>query len=150
MNIFSWFGVAAAAGVVINDNLVLIDYLNQRRAQGVAAMEAVVESGVQRFRPILLTSVTTFIGVLPMIMDRSVQAGFLRPMVVAMGSAVLFALLVSLFLVPSLYLIGTEIRRLYLWIFTGQDYRKIGDRFTGIDVDVLGEAHSSVAPDPAE
>ena len=150
MNIFSWFGVAAAAGVVINDNLVLIDYLNKRREQGAPAMEAVVESAVQRFRPILLTSVTTFIGILPMILDRSMQAQFLRPMVVSLGSAVLFALFVSLFLVPSLYLIGTEFRRYYLWLFKGEPFRKIGERFHGVDVDVLGEASTKVAAEPAE
>ena len=150
MNIFSWFGVAAAAGVVINDNLVLIDYLNKRRKLGVPAMQAVIESGVQRFRPILLTSVTTFIGVTPMILDRSVQADFLRPMVVSLGSAVLFAMFVSLLFVPALYLIGTELRRYFLWAIKNEPYRPIGGRFEGVDVDVLGSADTGRSGQPAE
>ena len=134
MAMFSLFGIAAAAGVVINDNLVLIDYLNKRREHGAGALQAVVEAGVSRFRPILLTSVTTFIGILPMIMDRSAQAQFLKPMVVSLGFAVIFALFISLLLVPALYTIGVEVKRFFAWMWSGAPYRPVGDRF---DEDLL-------------
>ena len=128
--LFSFFGIAAAGGVVINDNLVLVDYVNRRRAEGAGAVQALIDAGVSRFRPILLTSVTTFVGVLPLIAERSISAQFLRPMVVALGSAVIFALFVSLLLVPALYAVGTEIGRIFK-VFKGTPYRPIGDRYEG-------------------
>ncbi len=127
---FTVFGIAAAAGVVINDNLVLLDSVNRRRFQyGEGAVQAVVDSAVSRFRPILLTSVTTFVGVLPMIAERSVQAQFMKPMVVAMGSAVAFALFVSLLMVPALYLVGAEIARFFRWMWNGEPFRPIGSTY---------------------
>jgi len=110
MALFSFFGIAAAGGVVINDNLVLVDYVNRRREEGAGAVQALIDAGVSRFRPILLTSVTTFVGVLPLIAERSISAQFLRPMVISLGCAVIFALFVSLLLVPALYAVGTEVR----------------------------------------
>ncbi len=124
--LFSFFGVGAAAGVVINDNLVLIDYVNRLRARGVNAFRALVSAGVTRFRPILLTSVTTYLGVLPMIAERSTQAQFLKPMVIALAFAVLFALLLTLVLVPALYAIGSDIARLSRWAWKGEPLRFIG------------------------
>lgn len=129
--LFSFFGIAAAGGVVINDNLVLVDYVNRRRAEGAGAVQALIDAGVSRFRPILLTSVTTFVGILPLIAERSVGAQFLRPMVIALGSAVLFALFVSLFLVPALYAVGTEFGRAVKAYFEIRPYRPIGDRYDG-------------------
>ncbi|MAK62965.1 MAG: RND transporter [Ponticaulis sp.] len=126
---FSIFGIAAAAGVVINDNLVLIDNVNRRRQLGFGAVQALVESAVNRFRPILLTSVTTFVGVLPMIAEKSVQAQMLKPMVVAMGSAVAFALFVSLLFVPALYAVGAELARLFRWLWSGRPYQPIGESY---------------------
>ncbi|WP_020400909.1 efflux RND transporter permease subunit [Kordiimonas gwangyangensis] len=111
MAIFSYFGVAAAAGVVVNDNLVLVDYCNKLRERGMAPMEAIVEAGVARFRPILLTSVTTFVGLMPMMMERSIQAAFLQPIVVALASGVLIAFFVTLLMVPALYSIGDDFNR---------------------------------------
>ncbi|WP_417450010.1 efflux RND transporter permease subunit [Kordiimonas sp.] len=108
MAIFSYFGVAAAAGVVVNDNLVLVDYCNKLRERGMTPKEAIVEAGVARFRPILLTSVTTFVGLVPMMMERSIQAAFLQPIVVALASGVLIAFFVTLLMVPSLYAIGDD------------------------------------------
>ncbi|MEO0816680.1 MAG: efflux RND transporter permease subunit [Pseudomonadota bacterium] len=131
MAMFSFFGIAAAGGVVINDNLVLVDFINRRRAEGAGALQAIVDGGVSRFRPILLTSVTTFVGVLPLIMERSVQAQFLKPMVVSLGSAVTFALFVSLLLVPAMYAIGVEIHRFFNWSWHGRPYRTIGDTYSG-------------------
>ncbi|WP_262694074.1 efflux RND transporter permease subunit [Kordiimonas aquimaris] len=109
MAIFSYFGIAAAAGVVINDNLVLVDYCNKLRDRGMSIQEAIVEAGVARFRPILLTSVTTFVGLVPMMLERSIQAAFLQPIVVALASGVLIAFFVTLLMVPCLYAIGDDI-----------------------------------------
>jgi len=109
MAIFSYFGIAAAAGVVVNDNLVLMDYCNRLRDQGLSEREAIVEAGVARFRPILLTSITTIVGLLPMMMDRSIQAAFLQPIVIALAFGVFFAFFVTLLLVPSLYGIGIDV-----------------------------------------
>ena len=109
MALFSFFGIGAAAGVVVNDNLVLVDYVQKLRGQGIAAMDAVIEAGVARFRPILLTTVTTFVGLMPIMAERSTDAQFLKPAVVSLAFGVLFALFVTLFLVPSLYCVGEDI-----------------------------------------
>jgi len=106
---FSFLGIGAAAGVVINDNLVLVDQIQRMRREGTSVNEALVEAGVRRFRPILLTSVTTFIGLMPMMAERSTQAEFLKPMVVALAFGVALATFVTLFLVPALYRIGVDI-----------------------------------------
>lgn len=108
MAIFSYFGIAAAMGVVVNDNLVLVDYCNRLRERGLGAKEAIVEAGVARFRPIMLTTVTTFIGLVPMMLERSIQAAFLQPIVVSLASGVVIAFFVTLFMVPSLYAIGDD------------------------------------------
>ena len=154
MAMFSLFGIAAAAGVVINDNLVLVDYVNRRRDEGIGAIQALVDAGVSRFRPILLTSVTTFVGILPLIAERSVQAQFLKPMVVALGCAVAFALFVSLFLVPALYAMGVEIGRIFRWSWGGRPYRRIGETYSGeanIDnEELIGTSGEDVRPHPAE
>ena len=110
MSIFSYFGIGAAAGVVVNDNLVLVDYIIKLRDQGKSAFESVVESAVSRFRPILLTSVTTFIGLMPIMAERSTDAQFLKPAVLALAFGVLFALFVTLLMVPSLYCVGEDFK----------------------------------------
>ncbi|WP_346836678.1 efflux RND transporter permease subunit [Microbulbifer sp. SAOS-129_SWC] len=112
MAIFSYFGIAAAAGVVVNDNLVLMDQCNRLRAQGMEPMKAIVEAGVSRFRPILLTTLTTIAGLMPMMMERSIQAAFLKPTVVALAFGVFVAFFVTLLLVPSLYAIGVDVSTL--------------------------------------
>ncbi|MEM7707075.1 MAG: efflux RND transporter permease subunit [Pseudomonadota bacterium] len=112
MAIFSYFGVAAAAGVVVNDNLVLMDHCNRLRDQGMARRDAIVEAGVARFRPILLTTVTTIIGLIPMMLERSIQAKFLQPIVLALASGVFVAFFVTLLLVPAIYAIGLDVSEL--------------------------------------
>ncbi len=145
LGLFSVFGIIAAAGVVINDNLVLIDYVNRLRREGMGAFQALVEAGTARFRPILLTSVTTFIGVLPMMMERSTQAQFLKPMVVALAFAIVFALFLTLFLVPALYALGSDIGRYFKWLWNGERFHLIG-------ANEIEEKRSggSAAPQPAE
>jgi multidrug efflux pump subunit AcrB len=112
MAIFSYFGIAAAAGVVVNDNLVLIDYTNRLRDKGMKPLEAIVEAGVVRFRPIMLTTATTIVGLTPMMMERSIQAKFLIPIVVSLVAGVFFAFFVTLLMVPALYAIGVDITEL--------------------------------------
>lgn len=154
MAMFAFFGIAAAAGVVINDNLVLIDYVNRRREEGAGAVQALVDAGVARFRPILLTSVTTFVGILPLMAERSVQAQFLQPMIVSLGYAVAFAIFVSLLMVPALYAVGVEIGRVFRWTWGGKPYRQIGEGYTGhvtLDEEALmGTSRDGPAAQPAE
>jgi len=93
----------------VNDNLVLIDYTNRLRERGMKAREAIVEAGVIRFRPIMLTTATTIVGLTPMMMERSIQAKFLIPIVVSLVSGVFVAFFVTLLMVPALYTIGIDI-----------------------------------------
>ena len=125
--LFSFFGVGAAAGVVVNDNLVLIDTVNRLRAEGEGALSALVKAGVSRFRPILLTSLTTFLGLLPLMFSRATDAQFLMPTVVALAWGTFFALFVTLFFVPSLYVIGVDIARFYRWAWTGKEQAEFGE-----------------------
>lgn len=109
VSMFSIMGVIACAGVVVNDNLVLIDRINNLRAEGMDLVDALLQGATDRFRPIVLTSVTTFVGLLPIMLETSVQAQFLIPMVVSLSFGVIFATGVTLVLVPALYLLGDDI-----------------------------------------
>jgi multidrug efflux pump subunit AcrB len=121
LSILSMFGVVALAGVVVNDNIVLVDWVNQRREHHDTLFEAVRTAGASRLRPILLTSLTTFGGLTPLLLEKSVQARFLVPMAVSLGFGVMFATLVSLVLVPSLYLVLDDVRsavaRSWNWLY---------------------------------
>ncbi|MFT4994706.1 MAG: multidrug efflux pump subunit AcrB, partial [Paraglaciecola sp.] len=119
LSMMSTFGLIAAAGVVINDSLVMTDFVNQRRRQGHGIKEAVTEAGCARFRAITLTSITTFAGVLPIMFETSLQAKFVIPMAVALGFAVLYATLVTLILVPCLYMILEDLKAGILAGYTG-------------------------------
>jgi multidrug efflux pump subunit AcrB len=110
LSVISMMGLVALAGVVVNDSLVLIEFANRRHKEGLSAGEAVREAGVRRFRPIMLTTLTTFGGLAPMIFETSRQARFLIPMAISLGFGILFATVISLLLVPSLYLIVEDIR----------------------------------------
>lgn len=147
--LFSYFGVGAAAGVVINDNLVLIDFVNRLRANGVGAFQALVDAGVQRFRPILLTSVTTFLGIFPMMAEQSTQAQFLKPMVVALGFAVIFALFLTLILVPAMYGIGVDIARFARTVVSGKKQPSLGHDYSDTDF-AHGELPGHLDKAPAE
>jgi multidrug efflux pump subunit AcrB len=109
ISMLSLLGVIACAGVVVNDNLVLIDRINQLRAAGHGVVESLLQGGEDRFRPIILTSLTTFVGLLPIMSETSMQAQFLIPMVTSLSFGVLFATGVTLLLVPSLYLFGEQV-----------------------------------------
>ncbi len=119
MSVLSILGMFAAAGVAVNDNLVLLDYVHKLRDRGVDGAQALVEAGVRRFRPILLTSLTTFVGLLPLLTERSLQAQWLIPIGISLAFGVVFALLVTLFFVPALYGIGADIRRFCIRHWTG-------------------------------
>ncbi|MDG2471990.1 MAG: efflux RND transporter permease subunit [Pseudomonadales bacterium] len=110
LSMFSILGMMACAGVVVNDNVVLIDRINTLRRSGFSAKRAVLTGAIQRFRPILLTSVTTFLGLTPILLETSVQAQFLIPMVSSLSFGVLFATFVTLLFVPALYLVGDDIQ----------------------------------------
>lgn len=114
ISLLSLSGMIAVAGVVVNDNLVLVDYINRKRKQGVELIQAIHEAGAVRFRPIILTSITTFAGLTPLMLERSVQAQFLIPMAVSLAFGVLFATVVTLLLVPASYFILEDIRHKFL------------------------------------
>lgn len=113
ISLLSLSGMIAVAGVVVNDNLVLVDYINRQREAGVELTRAIRDAGAARFRPIVLTSLTTFAGLTPLMLERSVQAQFLIPMAVSLAFGVMFATVVSLLLVPASYYILEDVK-LYL------------------------------------
>ncbi len=113
LSILSFFGIVALAGVVVNDSLLLIDRVNINRREGAELQTAVLDGAVRRFRPILLTSLTTFFGLSPMILESSVQAQFLIPMAISLGFGILFATGITLILIPSLYMILEDVRGLF-------------------------------------
>ncbi|MGW8161911.1 MAG: efflux RND transporter permease subunit, partial [Desulfobulbales bacterium] len=114
LSVLSLFGIVALSGVVVNDSLVLIDFANRRRHQGIKARAAIHDAAIHRFRPIMLTTVTTFGGLSPMIFETSRQARFLIPMAVSLGYGIVFATLITLIIVPSVYLIIDDIRNLFV------------------------------------
>lgn len=106
---FSMLGIVALSGVVVNSSLVLVDYINRQRREGVSIHEATMNAGVIRFRPIMLTSVTTFVGLVPLMATASPATAFVIPMAVSLAYGVLFATFITLFLVPALYAIAEDL-----------------------------------------
>jgi len=119
LSIMSVLGLLALVGVVVNDSLVLVDFVNRKRHEGYSLLRAVSTAGVVRFRPILLTSLTTIGGLTPLLLEKSQQAQFLMPMAVSLAGGLTFATFLTLFLVPMVYLIfediGNGLRKAYLW-----------------------------------
>ena len=113
ISIMSLCGLVALAGVVVNDSLVLVDYVNRQRALGMSAKEAAWSAGARRFRPIVLTSLTTFAGLMPMLWETDMQARFLIPMAVSLGYGILFATAITLILVPSVYLMLEDVKNVF-------------------------------------
>jgi len=124
LSLMSLFGVVALSGVVVNDSLVFIDFANQKRREGADMHDAVVAAGIQRFRPIILTTLTTFFGLMPMILETSRQARFLIPMAISLGFGILFATGITLLLIPSLTMIledcGRGLKK-FISILLGRD-----------------------------
>ena len=114
MSILSFCGIVALTGVVVNDSLVMVDFITRRENEGMPRFMAIRAAGIRRFRPILLTSLTTFLGLTPMLMERSLQARFLIPMAVSLAFGILFATVITLILIPSLYLMLDDLRVIFL------------------------------------
>lgn len=110
-SMMSMIGVIALSGVVVNDSLLLVDYTNKAMAAGADCRTAVTEATVRRFRAIMLTSVTTFMGLAPMLLERSVQAQDIIPMAISLAFGIVFATVITLFLVPCLYLMLDDLAR---------------------------------------
>ena len=110
LTMLSLFGMVALTGVVVNDSLIMIDLINRERASGISLEQAIRDSGMRRFRPILLTTATTFLGLTPMIFETSLQAKFLIPMAVSLGYGVVFATAITLILVPTSYRILEDLK----------------------------------------
>ncbi len=121
LTILSMFGLVALTGVVVNDSLVLVDYINYKRDQGGPLLQAVRDAGAARFRPILLTSLTTFGGLTPLLLETSVQAQFLIPMGITLGFGILFATFIILILIPAMYFALEDIKRAYRWLYGKSD-----------------------------
>jgi multidrug efflux pump subunit AcrB len=119
VTMLSVFGMVALAGIVVNDSLVLIDQINRGVRAGGSVLASVAEGARSRFRPIVLTTITTVAGITPLLFERSYQAQFLKPMAVSLAFGLLFATVLTLLVVPSLYLIGNDLRRVFRWQRTG-------------------------------
>ncbi len=120
ISMFSLFGLIALAGVVVNDSLIMVDFVNKAREIGVPLRQAVIDSGTQRFRAIILTSFTTAAGLMPIMLETSVQAQYMIPMAISLSFGIIFATAITLFLIPSLYILQNDgfarTRRTVDWI----------------------------------
>ncbi len=114
LSVVSMFGIVALSGVVVNDSLILIDFANKRiRDRGMSVHDAVLDAAIQRFRPIMLTTATTFGGLAPMMFERALQARFMIPMAISLGFGILFATVITLLLVPCLYMVIEDLGNLH-------------------------------------
>jgi multidrug efflux pump subunit AcrB len=113
LSMMSMMGIVALSGVVVNDSLILVVAVNNYRKAGYTAFDAIWAGSARRFRPIILTSLTTFLGLMPIILETSAQARFLIPMAISLGFGVLFATIICLILVPAVYAAALDIRRLF-------------------------------------
>lgn len=112
-SIMSIMGMLALTGVVVNDSLVLVDFISKHRDEWGDVYEAVLKAGAARFRPVMLTSLTTFFGLMPLLFEKQTQAQFLIPMAISLGFGILFATVITLVLVPVNYVLGYEIREFF-------------------------------------
>jgi len=124
LSIMSMFGLVALAGIVVNNSLLLIDFINHRVRKGAPFMLAVVKAGQERFMAIFLTSVTTFVGVTPMLLERSMQAQFLKPCVISLAFGLLASTVFTLLLIPSAYVILYDILALWSSFYHGKKIRR--------------------------
>lgn len=130
LSLMSVFGLVALAGVVVNGALVLIDMINTLRDQGVPIREAVLQAGVRRFRPILLTMLTTFFGLLPLMSNQSVQAQFLIPMAISLAFGEMATTFIVLIVIPALYLILEDVHDVLR--LKGRHYQQIHEEFDDV------------------
>jgi len=120
-SILSMFGLVALTGVVVNDSLIMVDFVNKARQKGMEIQDAAIHSGTERFRAIVLTSATTFFGLLPIVLEKSLQAQIVIPMAISLAFGILFSTVITLILIPSLYLILDDIK---CWIKSTEDEKK--------------------------
>jgi len=146
ISLVSVLGFVALTGVVINDSLILVVAINELRRDGATPFDAVVQGARRRFRPILLTSLTTFFGLVPMILERSTQARFLVPMALSLGFGILAATAITLVIVPVLYLLLEDAKGFVGWVYGGR-----GDRSTPRGAALSGSSPGSTPePTPGE
>ena len=128
----SYFGMLALVGVAINDSIVMLDYINKKRLEGMSAFEAIYSAGGARFRAIILTSLTTFFGLTPIIFEKSTQAQFLIPMAISLGFGIVLTTFITLILLPTNMMIaheiGTAIKKAWCWYWT------VGEKQEGEEV----------------
>lgn len=134
MSMFSFWGVLALFGILVNDSLVMVDWVNRRVNSGMDKFQAIIEAGASRFRPIILTSFTTFVGVFPILFDDSSQGRFLAPMAISLGFGILFATMITLLMVPCNYLILEDIKR-----FFKRDNEKLNENYEPFTNDLKHE-----------
>jgi len=113
VSVLSICGIIALAGVVVNDSLIMVDFVNRARAEGRSLIDSVLKSGSERFRAIILTSLTTFIGLMPIVFERSLQAQVVIPMAISLAFGILFATVITLLLLPALYMILDDFKQLF-------------------------------------
>lgn len=113
VSVLSICGIIALAGVVVNDSLIMVDFVNRARAEGRSLIDSVLKSGSERFRAIILTSLTTFMGLMPIVFERSLQAQVVIPMAISLAFGILFATVITLLLIPALYMILDDFKRLF-------------------------------------
>ena len=114
ISILSIFGMLALIGVLVNDSLVLVDYINKKRKEGMEIIDAVIKAATTRFRPVILTSITTFAGLIPILLDGSQQAKFLKPMATSLGFGIMFATIMTLIIVPVNYIVARKAKHLVI------------------------------------
>jgi multidrug efflux pump subunit AcrB len=107
----SFFGIIALAGVVVNDSLILVDFINREQRLGIPLVQAIRDAASKRFRAIVLTSLTTFFGLIPIVLESSLQAQLVIPMAVSLAFGILFATVITLFLIPILYLMLDDFKK---------------------------------------
>ncbi len=146
VTILSMFGLVALTGVVVNDSLVMVDYVNRKRRDGLSLMKAVNTAGADRFRAILLTSMTTFAGLTPLLLEKSVEAQFLIPMAISLAFGVIFATGITLILVPSTYLILEDIKWFFRELF-GLEHVDYAEREKRIQAELAGD-HETIERQP--
>jgi multidrug efflux pump subunit AcrB len=118
VSMLSWFGAIALAGIVVNDSLVLVSTFNRKLKQGAAFQTALIDTGISRFRPVLLTSLTTIAGLGPLVFLRSHQAQFLSPMAISVAYGLAFGTLLTLMMLPAFLVAANRIRVQLVWILT--------------------------------
>ena len=121
LSLVSLMGVIALSGVVLNDSLIMIDFANKKRKKGESVFDAIHEAGLRRFRPIILTTLTTFGGLTPIILETSIQATQLIPMAISLGFGIVFATSIILVLVPCLYMILEDVVLIAKKNFSSED-----------------------------